>query len=170
MLGSLNQFSPAGNALAFGVIACAIGGFLLVTGLTDRDAAKHEATTPGVIVAIKHGRGGPFYDYEFRVNGIKMSDSGDCKTPLEAQGCSVGGHVLVDYTFQPSNNSRLEDFADGAREKLGWATGLSIVGVLLIGISFLLRKLGYSDSSGSDDETPPDNPSEVLSIAPRDGR
>jgi hypothetical protein len=169
MLGPLNQFSPSGNALAFGIMACVVGGFLLVTGLTDRDAARHEATTTGVIVAIKHGRGGPFYDYEFRVNGIKMSDSGgDCKAPLNPQGCGVGDHVLVYYTFQPTNNSRLEDFADAAHEKLIWAARASALGVLLIGISFLLRKLGYSDSSESDDDTPPDNPSEVLSIAPRD--
>jgi uncharacterized protein DUF3592 len=169
MLGPLNQFSPAGNALAFGIIACVVGCFLLVTGLTDRDAAKHEATTPGIIVGIQHGRGGPYYDYEFRVNGIKMNDSGgDCKTPLDPQGCSVGGHVLVYYTFQPSNNSRLEDFAEGAREKLGWATGLSVVGVLLIGLSFLLRKLGYSDSSDNSDYTPQDESSEMPSIAPRD--
>lgn len=168
MLGSLNQFSPSGNALAFGIMACAVGCFLLVTGLTDRDSAKHEATTPGVIVGIRHGRRGPYFEYEFRVNGIKMSDSsGECKTPLNPQGCGVGDHVLVYYTFQPSNNSRLEDFADAAREKLGWATVLSVVGVLLIGISFLLRKLGYSDSSDGSDDTQ-DNPSEVLSIAPRD--
>jgi hypothetical protein len=169
MLGPLNEFSPAGNALAFGIIACVVGGFLLVTGLTDRDAAKHESTTPGVIVGIRHGRGGPYFEYEFRVNGIKMSDSsGECKTPLNPQGCGVGDHVLVYYTFQPSNASRLEDFADAAREKLGWATALSVGGVLLIGISFLLRKLGYSDSSDDNDDTPPDNPSEVLSTAPRD--
>jgi hypothetical protein len=169
MLGPLNQFSPAGNALAFGSMACILGCVLLVTGLTDRDAAKHEATTPGIIVGIKHGKGGPFYDYEFRVNGIKMSDSGgDCKTPLDPRGCSVGGHVLVYYTFQPTNSSRLEDFADAAREKLRWATRVSVVGVLLIGISFLLRKLGYSDSSDDNDDTPQDDSSEMPSIAPRD--
>jgi hypothetical protein len=169
MLGSLNQFSPSGNALAFGIIACVVGGFLLVTGLTDRDAAKHEATTPGIIVGIKHGRGGPYFEYEFRVNGIKMSDSsGECMTPLNPQGCGVGDHVVVYYTFQPTNSSRLEDFADAAREKLGWATGVSVVGVLLIGISFLLRKLGYSDSSDDSDDTPPDDSSGMPSIAPRD--
>jgi hypothetical protein len=155
--------------LIYGIGLAVVGSVIVLIGLTYRDAANHEATTTGMIVRVNHGKS-TTYHYEFRVNGIKMSDSsGACKTPLTPDGCKKGGQVVVYYTFEPTTNSMLKDFADAAHEKLQWGTGLTAVGLLLIAGSWLMRRSG--GSSGSDEEgdgRSQEDASEVLSIAPRD--
>ena len=115
---------------------------MILIGLTYQDAAKHEATATGVIVRVYHGKSTTYY-YEFRVNGTKMSDStGTCKTPLTNQFCQVGAPVRVYYTYEPTNDSMLEDFADAARAKLQVGTVLSAFGLVLMGISWLVGRYG----------------------------
>jgi hypothetical protein len=155
--------------LALGIGAIVYGCVQSVIGFTDRDAAKHEATAPGVIVRVYHGKG-TTYDYEFRVNGVLMRDSsGSCRTPLTPGDCKVGGQVLVYYTYEPSTDSKLEDFADASREALQLGIWTVPIGVLLTGGSLLARKLvGASESSEDDDDSSKEDDSEVISIAPKD--
>lgn len=164
-----NPVSAWPRLLALGIILTVVGCVVILIGLTYRDEAKHEATTTGVIVRVVHGKS-TTYDYVFRVNGIKMNDSGGtCKTPLTSIGCKEGGQVLVYYAYEPTTNSMLEDFADAAREKLQLGTGLSAVGLLMVGASLFMRKTeGGSDSSGEDNDSSNQDESEVLSIAPKD--
>jgi hypothetical protein len=63
-------------------------------------------------VKILTGKGGPYYQYVFSVNGVRMDDYSEvCATPLAPGACDNHGPVLVYYSFQPYSNSRLEDFA-----------------------------------------------------------
>lgn len=149
-----------------------IGGCVqLVHGFTDRDAAKHEATARGVVVRVDHNRsGGPTYYYEFRVNGGLMQDSShDCNTSLTRVGCNAGGQVLVYYTYEPFNASKLEDFADASRH--AFRTSLLEVpfGLLLTGVSLLVLKLrGRSDSSKDTDDPSSEDDFTGIPIAPKD--
>jgi uncharacterized membrane protein len=164
-----NPISGSLRLMVLGVILTLVGCFMIIVGFTYRDEAKHEATTPGVIVRVIHGKS-TTYDYVFRVNGIKMNDSGGaCKTPLTSDGCREGGQVLVYYGYEPTTSSMLEDFADAAREKLQLGAVLSSVGLLMVGVSLLMRKFGTaSDSSEDDHDSSNHDDSEVISIAPRD--
>ncbi len=164
-----NPVSGSLRLLVPGIMLTLVGCVMMIIGLTYRDEARHEATTTGVIVRVIHGKS-TTYDYVFRVNGIKMNDSGGaCKTPLTSDGCREGGQVLVYYAYEPTTNSMLEDFADAAREKLQLGAVLSTVGLLMIGASLFMRKIeGGSDSSEEDNDSSNQDDSEVISIAPKD--
>jgi hypothetical protein len=155
--------------MVLGILLTLVGCVMIFIGFTYRDEAKHEAATTGVIVRVVHGKS-TTYDYVFRVNGIKMNDSGGtCKTPLTSNGCRERGQVLVYYAYEPTTNSMLEDFADAAREKLQLGAALSTVGLLMVGASLLMRKFGtVSDSSEDDNDSSNHDDSEVISIVPKD--
>jgi hypothetical protein len=172
-MNTSNQLNHSSLAFVFGVGLTIFGCIQLIIGLTYRDAAKHEATAQGAIVSVLHGKN-TTYDYEFRVNGIKLSDnSGACRTPLATGGCREGGQVLVFYAYEPMNISMLEDFAGAAREKLHLGSWMAAIGVLSIGVSMIVRRSGRSEDATDDsEEGSPGNSgedaSEILSIAPRD--
>jgi len=157
-----NQLSRSGLAFALGVGITIFGCIQLIIGVTYRDAAKHKATAPGVIVRVLHGKS-TTYDYEFRVDGIKMNDSSSaCMTPLANGGCREGGQVLVYYAYEPTNISMLEDFSDAAREKLKSGSWMAAIGLPVIGISLVLRRFGGKSEDAVDDSE--EDTSEVLSI------
>lgn len=103
---------PFAPALAFclilGLVGTAVGGYQCVKGHIYSEAAQHEATTVGRVVRVSN-RGA--FKYVFSVNGVKMDDfSESCATPLTPDACYNNGPVLVYYSYQPYQNSRLEDF------------------------------------------------------------
>jgi hypothetical protein len=56
-----NKASPSYFFLMIGVGTIIWGCVQAVIGFTDRDAAKHEATAPGVIVRVDYYRSSPTY-------------------------------------------------------------------------------------------------------------
>jgi len=107
---------PSARILAFctllGIAGTIVGSWQCIAGHNFAVAAQHEATTVGHIVHIYYGKGGPSWHYVFTVNGVNFDDySSVCRTPLTPDGCEKNGAVLVYYSFQPVQNTRLEDFS-----------------------------------------------------------
>jgi hypothetical protein len=156
--------------LVLGLVAILIGSVEAVVGLIYRDAARHEATAPGVVVRVDYYRSSPTYYYEFRVNGGLMQDSShDCKTSLTRVGCNAGGQVLVYYTYEPFNDSKLEDFADASRGPVLSAILMFPIGLLLTGGWLLARRFrGGADSSQETDDASSEDDFTGIPIAPKD--
>lgn len=104
------------------------------------------------------------------MNGVLMQDStGDCKTALTRLGCSAGGQVLVYYTYEPSNASKLEDFADASRHAFRTSLLEIPFGLLLTGMSLLVLKLrGDSGSSKDTGDASSEEDFTGIPIAPKD--
>jgi hypothetical protein len=165
-----DRVSPSYFFLMIGV-GMIIGGCVQsVIGFTDRDAANHEATAPGVVVRVDYYRSSPTYYYEFRVNGgLMQGSSGDCNTSLTRVGCNAGGQVLVYYTYEPFNNSKLGDFADASRHAFRTSLLEVPIGLLIAGVSLLVLKLGGgSDSSKDTDDASSEDDFTGIPIAPKD--
>ncbi len=97
-----------GISMALGIISTLVGSYWCVVGHNYSVAAQHEDTAVGQIVGKSKGD----FLYEFSLNGIKVDDYSEvCETPLAPDACSTKGPVLVYYSYQPYQNSRLEDFA-----------------------------------------------------------
>ncbi len=95
-----------------GAMASGFGCYECAEGHSYRVAAESEVTTVGHIVQAPRSRKGT-YRYEFSIKGVRMEDySNVCFTPLAPGACENNGPVLVYYSYQPSPNSLLEDFAD----------------------------------------------------------
>lgn len=145
---------------AVGIDRCAAGYIYSV-------AAKHEATTIGQIVRVGHGKGGPYYHYEFSANGPKVDDYSDvCSTALTPDACWNNGQVLVYYSYEPFSNSRLEDFkvASTHAYKIGVPVLLVALSLFVLGsVVFRLSRKNKreDDDSDSGDEAGEDDSEEV---------
>jgi hypothetical protein len=139
----------AARTLAFclllGLVGTAIGGYQCVNGHNYRIAAEDENTVVGRIVPVTSGTSHA-YHYVFSVNGVKMDDYSDvCRTPLAPDACKKYGPVLVYYSYQPFQNSRLEDFSVASAHayrigKFALAMGLPFLIPSTIGIANQARK------------------------------
>jgi hypothetical protein len=142
--------------LLLGIAGTIVGIWQCISGHNFAVAAQHEATTVGRIVRIYHGKGGPTWHYTFTVNEVRFDDySGVCRTPLKPGACYNNGPVLVYYSFQPFQNSRLEDFSvASARDyrigKPALAIGLPLFILTCVGIAILSRKDKDEDDPDSD--------------------
>jgi len=153
-----------------------IAGFLISLGCTqfffsrkNADLSKREATTVGMVYAIGGSKSSTYY-YVFKIDGVQHQDrSGSCHTALTWQGCSVGARVLVYYVRTPALETRLQDFVDAAREMLFTSVFLTISGLALIIVHFVLKKTeSDSDESDDTDESEPSEEAEGLHIVSRE--
>jgi hypothetical protein len=122
--------------LVLGVFFVVLGGAYCNMGHEFSLAGRYEATTVGRIVSIEYGRHGQIWKYVFSVNGVKYNDSSrTCRTPLAPGACNNNGPVLVYYSFQPFQQSRLQDFVVASKRayEVG-ETALAIGFILLIGV------------------------------------
>lgn len=132
--------------MLFGIIGTSVGGYQCVKGYNYSVAAQHEATTVGRIVKVSYGKGGPAYRYQFSVNGVEVDDYSEvCSTPLAPDACLDNGQVLVYYSYQPYQNSRLEDFAIASSHayrigKPALAIGFPLLVLTVAGMSIQARK------------------------------
>ena len=144
-----------------------------VVGLTYRVAAGHEASTVGQVVNISEGPRHTIYEYEFRVNGVKMRDSSElCRTPLSPVSCIAGGPAVVYYSDQPFSNSLLEDFAVASRDAIKRGNQALLIGLpLIVVLGTLLRlnmRWGEPEPPEDADEKPQEDESDMPSVVPRD--
>ena len=147
--------------LLVGIVGTVVGVWQCIEGHNFAVAAQHEATTVGRVVRIYHGKGGPTWHYTFTVNEAKFDDySGVCETPLEPGACYDNGPVLVYYSFQPFQNSRLEDFSVASAHdyrigKPALAIGLPLFILTCVAIAILSCKGKREDED--EDDFDPDN-------------
>ncbi len=153
-----------------------IAGFLISLGCMqfffsrrNADLSKREATVVGMVYAIT-GSKGSTYNYVFKIDGVQHQDeSGSCRTALTWQGCNVGGKVLVYYVHTPALETRLQDFVDAAREMLFTSVCLTISGLVLIVVHFVLKKTeNDSDESEDTGESARSDETEGLHIVSRE--
>jgi hypothetical protein len=151
---------PSARILAFctllGIAGTIVGSWQCIAGHNFAVAAQHEATTIGRIVNIWHGRGGTSWHYVFTVNGANFDDYSEvCRTPLTPDGCNKNAIVRVYYSFQPIQNTRLEDFSVASTQayrigKPALAIGLPLLILTCIVITVLSRKGKSEDDPDSD--------------------
>jgi hypothetical protein len=145
------------STMALGIVSTSLGSIQCVLGHNYSVAAKHEATTVGHILGIDYGKGGPFWRYEFSINGAKVvGRSQVCATPL-APGACLNGPVLVYYSYQPNSNSRLEDFAAASTHayrfgKTALAIGFTFLVLSGAGICIVARKDKRKNDSDPEDK------------------
>jgi len=153
-----------------------IAGFLISLGCMqfffsrrNADLSKREATAVGMVFAIT-GSKGSIYNYVFKIDGVQHQDEDDlCRTALMSQTCDVGAKVLVYYVRTPALETRLQDFVDAAREMLFTSVLLTISGLVLIVVHFVLKKTeSDSDETEDTDESGTSEETEDLHIAPRE--
>ena len=150
-----------------GIFALIIGTCQCVKGHTYAVAAQHEATTVGRIDRILHGKGGHSWHYVFSVNGVAMDDYSEvCETPLAPRACYNNGPVLVYYSYEPYQNSRLEDFASAGRNayrsgKIALVIALPVLVLTASGIAILVRKDKRERDADSEDKVRSDGPDDV---------
>jgi hypothetical protein len=146
-------------SLLLGIAGTVVGIWQCIAGHNFAVAAQHESTTVGRIVRIYHGKGGPTWHYTFTVNEVGFDDySGVCRTPLEPGACYNNGHVLVYYSFQPFQNTRLEDFSVASANdyrigKPALAIGLPIFILTCVAIAIFSRKDKGEDDSDFDPDS-----------------
>lgn len=142
-----------------GVVATLYGGYQVAIGFNYSAAAKHQATTIGQILNKRTGKGGTWYRYTFTVKGVKVDDDSDvCATPITKNACDENGLAVVYYTFQPSQNSLLQDFSVASKDAFrtgesALTIGLPLTACLWVAQAMFRRKHGYEDD--------PDDPEEV---------
>lgn len=153
-----------------------IAGFLISLGCMQfffsrrcADSSRREATAVGTVFAIT-GSKGSTYNYVFKIDGVEHQDEDDlCRTALTSQGCDVGAKVLVYYVRTPALETRLQDFVDASREMLFTSACLTISGLVLVVVHFVLKKTeSDSDESEDTDESGPSEDPEDLHIVPRE--
>lgn len=133
-------------ALLAGIAAVTFGGIRCVEGHTYSVAAQHQATAVGHVVGILHSKGSISYHYVFSLNGVDRDDTSSvCATSLEPGACNHNGPVLVYYSFQPFQNSLLEDFANASRHayrtgKIALAIGLPLLVLSCTGFATRTRR------------------------------
>jgi hypothetical protein len=157
-----------------GFFSAFFGGWNCVTGHTYSIAAQHEATIVGRMTKITHGRHGSVaYHYVFSVNGVQFDDySGVCRTPQAPGACDHQGPVLVYYSFQPFQNSRLEDFAVACAHSYRIGAPALAIGLPLFVLSIAaLVVITRADKRDSDPEagrgsSKSDDVSDVIHIVP----
>ncbi len=147
------MFFRSSVSLFLAAILLLVGSVQFFLGWSYADAAKGEATAIGAITYITGGKGGSTYNYEFKIEGVKLvQDSGTCQTPLSPQGCEVGAPVLVYYAHTPVLETRLQEFGAASREKYfkgGWMAGC---GLLLISLHLLFKRALASPDEAEDTE------------------
>jgi uncharacterized protein DUF3592 len=132
------------------VILIVFGCYQLIRGSIYASVAKRENSTVGRITYVHKGKG-TTYKYSFDVNGVHVGDDADnCKTPLTAQGCQVGGLVKVYYDTNDVTTTLLEEFGAAAHEELMLGTWVLAGGLLLLGVNLVLNRW-WIDSGDSDD-------------------
>jgi hypothetical protein len=101
---------------------------------------------------MSHGRGGPYYSYAFSINGVKLDDYSEvCDTELKRGACYNYGPVLVYYSYQPFQNSRLQDFAAGSKDAYRSGEIVLGVGLPLLVLPSLTLAIFPRKSEGDDD-------------------
>ena len=153
-----------------------IAGFLISLGCVQfffsrRTAAlsRREATAVGTVYAIT-GSKGSTYNYVFKVDGVEHQDEDDlCRTALTWQGCTVGARILVYYVYTPALEARLQDFVSASREMLFTSACLSIGGLMLIVVHFVLKRTERdSDECEDAGESGPSGEPENIHIVSRE--
>jgi hypothetical protein len=172
---------PFSRALLFGFIlgagAALFGCTQWVMGFVYHIAAERESSTVGQITKVSVGPRHTFYHYEFQVNSVRMSDDSEiCKTPLKPAVCIAGGPALVYYSYEPFQNSLLEDFAVASSDAIQRGNRAWVVGVALMGLCYGIYRV-FLNLNGRGDEpviafdtetkSRGDDPEE-YSITPRD--
>jgi hypothetical protein len=162
--------------LLCGLAGTVAGCYQCVLGHIYHVAAEHEATAVGRVVGFYHGKGSMAYHFVFSVNEVAMDDYSEvCATPLTPGACDNRGPVLVYYSYQPYQNSLLEDFAVASRHayrmsKFAFAIGLPCLVLSCVSMVILERKDKGKDSDPEDrkrtdiDSEMPDD----LHIVPHD--
>jgi hypothetical protein len=149
MVGPLTRILIWCTVLGF--FATVFGAWHCIKGHNYAVAAQHEATTVGRVVGMYYGKGSSAYHYEFSVNAVRMDDYSEiCATPLAPGACDHHGPVLVYYSYQPFQNSLLEDFAVASARpyrfgKPALAIGLPLF-VLSIAALVVLSRKGRSEA------------------------
>lgn len=141
--------------LLLGIAGTVVGIWQCISGHNFAVAALHEATTVGRVVSISHGKGGPSWNYEFTVNGVKFDDySKVCRTPLEPDACYDNGPVLVYYSFEPFQNSRLEDFSVSSASAYRIGKPALAIGLPLFILTCVVAAILSRKDKGEDDPDP----------------
>lgn len=172
---SRNDVSLTQFGIFIGVVATLYGGYQVAKGFNYSAAAKHQATTIGRILDKHTGKGGTSYRYTFTVNGVKVDDeSSVCATPITKNACDENGLAVVYYTFQPSQNSLLQDFSAASRDAFRTgesvlAIGLPLTACLWVAQAMFRRKHGYEDDPDDTGEVTDDdenNEPEEIHVVP----
>ena len=150
-----------------GIIVTFLGGYQCVKGHAYRVAAENEATAVGRVLGMSSGRGGSSYRYTFSINGVRVDDYSEvCETELKPGACYDYGPVVVYYSYQPFQNSRLEDFAVASKKayrsgEIALRIGLPLLIVPSVALEIFSRRGkgdddsdSVSDSSNFEDEEP----------------
>lgn len=146
-----------GRVLAFclllGIAGTVVGTWQCISGHNFAVAAQHEATTVGRVIGTYKGD----WHYEFTLNGVKFDDwSAVCRTPLAPDACYGYGSVLVYYSFEPFQNTRLEDFS--AASAHAYRIGKPALGIgLPLFILTCVVAVILSRKDKSNDDPDPDN-------------
>jgi hypothetical protein len=145
--------------MVLGFFATVFGCSQCISGHNFAVAAEHEATVVGRVTKIVTGSHGSVnWRYVFTVNGVNYDDySPVCRTPLEPGACERNGRVLVYYSFQPIQNSRLQDFRAASAHSYGYGQPLLAIGlpVFLLAIAaevVLSRKPKSKDERDRENE------------------
>ena len=152
-------------------MASVVGIDQCATGYAYSVAASHEATAIGHITRVDHGKGGPYYRYEFSANGPKMDDYSDvCFTPLTLDACWNNGQVLVYYSYEPFPNSRLEDFKVASTHSYKIGVPWLLIGLSLFvvgGVVSTQSRRDKGDGDGDPEEETGENDSEIVEESTR---
>ena len=141
-----------------GALATLYGGYKIAKGFDYSAAAEHQATTIGQILHKHTGKGGTSYRCTFTVNGVKVDDVSDvCATPITKNACDENGLAVVYYTFQPSQNSLLQDFSVASKDafrtgEFALAVGLPLSACLWVAQAMFRRKHGFEDDPDDTEE------------------
>ena len=161
------MFFLSSKSIGLAILLIVIGGIQLLMGWTYMGVSKHEASTVGRLVGVRHGRG-TAYEYVFRVNDLLIrDDSGTCKTALTPEGCIKGATVLVYYDRENVAETLLQEFGAAGRGKIIFGTCMASIGLLLIGLHFVFKKaLASPDESEELGVDKPGDLPEVIHIVP----
>jgi hypothetical protein len=161
------MFFRSQRAVVLAIILIGVGGIQLLMGWSYIDDSKREASTIGTLIRVHHGKGST-YEYVFEVNGVRIrDDSGTCRTPLTSAGCAVGATVVVFYDRENLSRTLLEEFGAAGRGKVIFGAWMAGIGLLLIGLYFLLQKAlaGPDESEDTEDDELRNEP-EIVHIVP----
>lgn len=104
----------------------------------------------------------------FPVDQLKVFDeSNTCDTALSLQGCKTGEPVRVYYDPYDLSVTNLEEFSAAARGRLFFGTWMVSCGLILIGLYFILNRVGKNSGKPDDlDGNDGKGETDVLHVAP----